>query len=109
MMDAVKMIAFITTSSPAESKKIADGLLTERLAACVTVLPGATSRYWWKGKIASGKEQLLIAKTSKGKAPALIRRVKALHSYEVPEVVLFPIAAGNPDYLRWVGESLSGR
>ena len=64
-------VLFITASSPAEAKKISDALLKERLVACVSALPGVASRYWWKGKIESGKEILLIAKTAKSKVPAM--------------------------------------
>ena len=99
-------VVFITTSSRAESRKIADGLLEARQAACVNILPGVTSRYRWKGKIETGREELLIAKTSRAKVPALIRCVKALHSYDVPEVIALPITAGNPGYLRWIKDSL---
>jgi periplasmic divalent cation tolerance protein len=97
---------FVTTSSAGESKRIIDGVLKDRLAACVNEVPGVRSRYWWKGKIESGRERLLIIKTSRAKAPALVRRVKALHSYSVPEVIVLPIVAGNPAYLRWIQDSL---
>lgn len=100
------VVVFITVSSPAEAKKISDALLKERLAACVNAVPGVVSRYWWKGKIETGKEILLIAKTVKAKVPAVIRRVKALHSYEVPEVIALPVSQGNPDYLKWVESSV---
>ncbi len=99
-------IVFIAASSSAEAKKISDLLLRGKLAACVNVLPGVASRYWWKGKIESGKELLLIVKTTKEKMPALIRRVRTVHSYTVPEVIALPVRAGNPDYLRWIEESV---
>lgn len=97
---------FITAASPAEAKKISDALLKERLVACVNLLPGVGSRYWWKGKIESGKEVLLMAKTVKAKVPAVVKRVKALHSYDVPEVVALPVVDGNPAYLAWVASSV---
>jgi periplasmic divalent cation tolerance protein len=102
------VVVLITTPSRAESREIADGLLKGRLAACVNILPGIASRYWWKGKIEAAREQLLIVKTARRKLPALIRRVKALHSYKVPEIVALPVSAGNPDYLRWISDSLRG-
>jgi periplasmic divalent cation tolerance protein len=102
------VVVFVTTPSPAESRKISDSLLKGRLAACVNILPGIASRYWWKGKIGTGREELLIVKTARRKLPALIRRVKALHSYKVPEIVSLPISAGNPDYLQWINDSLKG-
>lgn len=100
------LAVFITAPSAASARKLADGLLVRKLAACVTVLPGAASRYWWKGRLESARELLLVAKTSRARLPALVKAVKALHPYEVPEVVALPIAGGNPDYLAWLGTSL---
>jgi len=100
------IVVFVTTSSGRESKKISDAVLKDRLAACVNRLPGVSSRYWWKGKIETGREELLLIKTTRAKLPRLIRRVKALHSYEVPEVVALPIVGGNPGYLSWIEGSL---
>jgi periplasmic divalent cation tolerance protein len=99
-------VVFITASSAAEARKISDALLKEKLAACVNVTAAVTSRYWWKGKIDTAKERLLIAKTTQAKVPALIRRVKEIHSYDVPEIIALPVLAGNPDYLAWVGDSV---
>jgi periplasmic divalent cation tolerance protein len=102
-------VVFVTTPSQAESRKIAETLLKNRLAACVSVLPGITSCYWWKGKIERAREELLVIKTARRKLPALFRQVKALHSYEVPEIISLPISSGNPEYLRWIGDSLKNR
>jgi periplasmic divalent cation tolerance protein len=99
----------VTASSPREARRLSDALLKERLVACVNVLPGVVSRYWWKGKIASGREVLLVAKTVASKLPAVVRRVKALHSYEVPEVLALPAAGGNPAYLKWVRDETGER
>lgn len=97
---------FITAASPAEAKKISDALLKERLVACVNALPGVASRYWWKGKIESGKEILLIAKTTSVRLPNVVKRVKELHSYDVPEILALPATGGNAEYLEWVRESV---
>lgn len=99
---------FITAASPAEAQKISDALLKERLVACVNTVSAVSSRYWWKGKLASGREILMMAKTVKSKLPAVVKRVKALHSYEVPEVVALPVVGGNPAYLAWVASSVRG-
>jgi periplasmic divalent cation tolerance protein len=96
----------ITAPSAKEAAKVSDVLLKEKLAACVNVVPGVSSRYWWKGRIESAREHLLIAKTLRRKLPALVRRVKAVHPYSVPEVVSLSVGAGNPDYLRWIADSL---
>jgi periplasmic divalent cation tolerance protein len=99
-------VVLVTASSSSEAGKISDALLKERLAACVSEAPGVVSRYWWKGKIEKAKERLLIIKTTRSRLPLLIRRVKALHSYDVPEVVALPVLSGNPGYLRWISESV---
>lgn len=96
---------FITASNRVEADTIVRALVEEKLAACVTLIPGVHSTYWWKGKIATADEALLSAKTRQSNMPALIRRVKELHSYEVPEIVALPLVDGNPDYLNWIGAS----
>lgn len=102
-------VVLVSTASPAESRRISDELLKDKLAACVSVVPGVRSRYRWKGKIMSAREELLVIKTTRALAPALIRRVKALHSYEVPEILVLPVSKGNPAYLRWIADSAVGR
>ena len=106
---AKNVVVFVSASSFAEARKIAHGVVASKLAACVSVIPSVESIYWWKGKIETGRELILVMKTTKPRVPALVRRVKLLHSYEVPEIIALPIDAGNPDYLRWIGESVKGR
>lgn len=77
--------------------------MRERLAACVNRLAGVASVYRWKGKVERANEVLLVIKTSRRNLGRLIARVRALHSYTVPEVIALPIVAGNPDYLTWIG------
>ena len=100
-------IVFVTASSSQEAKRLAETLVKEKWAACVNVVPGVRSHYWWKGKREWASEQLLIIKTRRARVLALVQRVKALHSYSVPEVLAVPVIAGNLDYLRWIDESLS--
>ncbi len=97
---------FVTASNRKEADKIAAALVKEKLAACVNVVPKIFSRYWWKGRVESAPESLLIIKTKKSLVPRLIQRVRKLHSYTVPEVIALPIVKGNPDYLRWIDASL---
>lgn len=97
-------LTFVTCSSQEEAEKIAEALVSEKLAACVNLLPGVTSIYYWEGKLCKESERLLVIKSVASRQDALQRRVRSLHSYVVPEVVTVPIAAGNPDYLRWVEE-----
>ncbi len=99
---------YMTASSEEEARRIGRVLVEERLAACVNILPGMTSLYWWQGKVEEGHETVLIAKSRQALVPALTQRVKALHTYTVPCVVALPILDGNPDFLRWIGEETAG-
>jgi len=98
-------VTFVTCKDRAQARRIATALVRERLAACVNILPGVTSIYVWKGKVEEGAETLLIVKSRGALSKRLASRVRALHSYAVPEVITLPIASGNPDYLRWIRES----
>lgn len=98
-------ITFVTCGSAAEAGRIAAALVGGRLAACVTIVPGVTSVYRWKGKVARGREWLLLVKSRAALAPKLRRRVRELHSYSVPEIVSVRIASGDADYLRWIRHS----
>jgi len=97
-------IVYITASSREEAVKISRVLLEERLIACANIFDPVTSLYWWKGEIRKDAEALLIAKTKESLVDQLIERVKALHSYECPCIVSFPLAKGNPDFLKWISE-----
>lgn len=99
-------ICLITAPEGEVSKKLARGIVEEKLAACVNVIPGARSTYWWEGKIEEAGECLLIAKTDKLKVKGLIKYVKAKHPYSVPEVISLRIKEGSRDYLRWIAASL---
>ena len=98
------LVALVTCESADRGAKIARGLLDKHLAACVNILPGAKSLYWWEGKIEESAECVLIIKTRESLLGELTAEVKRLHSYTVPEVVAFRIEGGNPDYLRWLAD-----
>lgn len=100
------IIIFITVSSIEEAEKIAQGLLGKKLVACVNIIDNLKSLFWWQGKIDHAKEVLLVAKSKKTKFTSIIRLVKSLHSYEVPEIIAIPLVAGEKKYLRWIDESL---
>ncbi|MBI3291954.1 MAG: divalent-cation tolerance protein CutA [Elusimicrobia bacterium] len=102
------VVVFVTASSQEEANTIGHALVKDKLAACVNLVPGIHSTYWWQGKIESSQETLLIVKTFNRLVPRLITRVKALHSYTVPEVIACPIVGGNRAYLQWIEESLKG-
>lgn len=95
-------ITFVTCGSEDEAKKIAHALVQEKLAACVNVLAGVTSVFFWEGKLNEEPEYLLVIKSTAEASGRLTRRVRELHSYDVPEVVTYPVTKGNADYLRWV-------
>lgn len=99
------LVAFVSAGSKEEAERISTGLLKEKLAACVNIVKGADSHFWWQGRLDKAKETLLIIKTKKSLFARLIKKVKALHSYEVPEIIAFPVIAGYKPYLDWVDES----
>ena len=97
-------LVYMTASSTEEAARLAEALVGENLAACVNVIDGMTSWYRWEGAVQNEREVVVLAKTRVALVDALTARVKALHSYSVPCVVALPIAGGNPDFLRWIGE-----
>jgi len=102
-----KMVVLVTCPSAAEARRIARAVVEARLAACVNILPGAvTSIYRWKGKVESAKERLLLIKTSRKLLAKLRAAIERLHSYDVPEFIALPVAAGSPAYLAWIEENL---
>ncbi len=104
-----EIVIFITSGSEEEAKKLARVLVEEKLAACVNILSGVESLYWWKGKIESSKEWMLVVKTQGKMVNKVVKRVKEIHSYEVPEVIALPIVEGNKDYLQWISDTLALR
>jgi len=102
-----KMVVLVTCPSAAEARRIARAVVEARLAACVNILPGAViSIYRWKGKVESAKERLLLIKTSRKLLAKLRAAIERLHSYDVPEFIALPVAAGSPAYLAWIEENL---
>ncbi|MFH0801333.1 MAG: divalent-cation tolerance protein CutA [bacterium] len=99
-------VVFVTVPDIEEGRKIALALLGKKLAACVSILPGVESHYWWQGAIEKSRECLLLIKTIPSMAAELTETIKKMHSYSVPEIVFCPILEGNEDYLRWISETL---
>ena len=100
------ILIFITAANKKEANKIARGLLQHKLAACVNIVERIESLFWWKGRIDRSGESLLLVKTKKTKLSSVIKLVKSLHSYEVPEIIALPIIAGEKKYLNWIDASL---
>lgn len=99
-------VVYVTTKAMEEGEKIARGLISEHLAACINIVPKVKSIYRWEGNIEEGDEALLIIKTNETLLPLLTKWVLSNHSYSVPEVVALPITGGNEKYLAWIGESV---
>lgn len=107
MLDSEEIFSIYSTYSNAqEAEKIVRILIEEKLIACANLIPGVKSIYVWEGKIEESVEVSAFFKTSGLYVDAVIKRIKELHSYEVPCVVVFPIVRGNIDYLEWVRNSL---
>lgn len=98
------LICFCTCPDAGVAERIAAALVDERLAACVSVLPGIASIYRWQGKVERADEVLLLAKTTRERLAALAARIAALHPYELPEVIAVEAAGGLPAYLAWIAE-----
>ncbi|MDI9623359.1 MAG: divalent-cation tolerance protein CutA [Methanothermobacter sp.] len=95
-------MVYITTSGLEESEKIGKILVKERLAGCVNIIPSIRSFYWWDDKIEEDEESILIVKTIEENVKEIIKRVKALHSYENPCIIHIPIKGGSEDYFEWL-------
>jgi periplasmic divalent cation tolerance protein len=103
-----KLVVLVTCRSAKEAERIARSLVEERLAACGNILRSPVrSIYRWKEKIESATEVLLIIKTSRRRFREVQAAIKRLHSYEVPEIIALPIAAGSEGYLSWLAESVA--
>jgi periplasmic divalent cation tolerance protein len=98
------IVIFITTGNNGEARQVAEALLEQRKAACVTIVPTVTSLFWWEDRIDSDQESLLIVKSKASLLDEIVSLVKGVHSYDVPEVIALPIIGGNSDYLNWIGE-----
>jgi periplasmic divalent cation tolerance protein len=101
-MDDDAIVVFMTAANGEEATRLADMLVGAHLAACVQILPEMESVYRWQGKIERQAEVLLIAKTTIGKFDDLEREVRALHSYDTPEIVAVPVITGSAPYLEWL-------
>jgi periplasmic divalent cation tolerance protein len=102
------VVVLMTAGSQEEAERIASALVGEMLAACVNVIPGVTSVYHWQGEIQHDQEWLLVAKSRRDVLDQLVRRVQALHSYDLPEIIALPLAGGSEAYLHWLDEQVHG-
>jgi periplasmic divalent cation tolerance protein len=95
---------FVYTTYPSlvEAERIGRALLERRLAACVNILPGMISHYWWQGTIERGEEVVMIVKTRASLAEGVRAAVKEMHSYTTPAILVLPVEGGEPGYIDWL-------
>jgi len=103
-LDAI--VVLMSAASREEAARLAEMLVGARLAACVQIMPEMESIYHWEGAIRRDPEILLLAKTTRGRFEELEREVRALHSYETPEIIALSITAGSAPYLDWLGRTV---
>jgi periplasmic divalent cation tolerance protein len=106
---ADEIVILITASSDNEAANIARTLVDEHRVACVNVIKGVQSFFFWEGRTQESSESLLICKSRSSMIDGIMTRVKSLHSYTVPEIIALPIVAGLPAYLEWVRSSAKAR
>lgn len=101
-------LVYVTTKDRDEARTIGTALVQEKLAACANIIDGMESIYRWEGKVETGKEAVLILKTTYNNITKLTGRIKELHSYDVPAIVSINLAEqeGNAEYLNWVVQSV---
>ncbi len=99
-------LVLVTCGSLPEARKIARTVVEKHFAACVNIFTAPVeSLYTWKGKLERSRERLLLIKTTVKRLEALKREILRLHSYDTPEFLVLPIAAGTPAYLRWLAQN----
>ena len=99
-------VVFVTTPNRTISEKLSKLAVHQKLAACVNILPGIKSRYWWKGRVETAREELLVLKTNSAKLPKLKNAIQKNHPYSVCEILALPVTSGNTAYLEWIHQSL---
>jgi len=106
MEEFAYIVLFITTATTNEAQRISKVLLEQRKVACVNIVPRVSSLFWWESKLDSAHESLLIVKTKASLLNEVVRLVREIHSYDIPEIIALPIVGGNQDYLEWIGKEV---
>ena len=106
-MENTYIVVMVTTTSVQEAEKIVQRVLKERLIACANIIGPVSSFFHWSGKMEKAEEYLIFMKSRKDLFEKLAETVKALHSYEVPEIIVLPIVEGSKAYLDWLGSYLT--
>ena len=95
-------VVYSTIDDLKDARKIAHTLVEEQLVACVNIIPRVESIYRWQGKVEFSEEVVLIAKTVEENVVKTIRRIKELHSYDIPDIIVLPIVGGHKEYLEYI-------
>jgi periplasmic divalent cation tolerance protein len=105
--EMAKYLLVLTTVPDSEiGQIIAEKIIEERLAACVTLSAPSQSLYWWQEKITQEQERTLFIKTKKEAYPKLEAKIRQIHPFDVPEIIALPISAGDKDYLSWMDSEI---
>jgi periplasmic divalent cation tolerance protein len=102
------VLVYTTYPSVVEAEAAGRTLVERRLCACVNILPGMISLYWWQGKIDRGDEVVMIIKTRASLAEAVRAAVKSMHSYSTPAILVLPLESVDPDYHAWIVAEAKG-
>ncbi|CAI1890069.1 Divalent-cation tolerance protein CutA [Serratia fonticola] len=107
MSDCEAIVILCTAPDEATAQELAARVLGEKLAACATLLPGATSLYYWEGKLQQEYEVQMLFKSDRQHQQALLTYLKQHHPYQTPELLVLPVMAGDKEYLSWINASLN--
>ena len=107
MSDCEAIVILCTAPDEATAQELAARVLGEKLAVCATLLPGATSLYYWEGKLQQEYEVQMLFKSDRQHQQALLTYLKQHHPYQTPELLVLPVMAGDKDYLSWINASLN--
>ena len=105
-MDKNTNVVIFITSRNEEVPRITTALLRQKKVACINVIDNVSSHFWWQGELDSAQESLLIIKTKASRVETIVTLIKAIHGYDIPEIIALPIVGGNPDYLEWIGKEV---
>jgi periplasmic divalent cation tolerance protein len=103
------VVVYATFASESEAQTIAEALVGSGLVACANIVPRVSSVFIWEGRVQREQESVAVMKTRAALAREVIEQIKRLHSYDVPAITVWPIVAGAPDYLAWIGEQTARR
>jgi periplasmic divalent cation tolerance protein len=102
------VLVYTTWPSIVEAEKVGRAILEKRLAACVNIVPGMVSHYWWEGQIERAEEVVMLIKTRAALAEAVRQAVKELHTYDTPAIIVLPAESVDAEYYWWIVEETKG-